>query len=119
MMKNLKLSVLKNILKQMANNAEDRGEHNFYSRLTVDDDFVLCKLHSTVSCVKPGDTVWFNTYTPDGTCIGILPHKITKIKTSVMVEGKYFDTELPMDLFNEIWFLTKKEAERSENIGKN
>lgn len=66
-----------------------------------------------------GDTVWFNTYTPDGTCIGIHPHKIIKIKGSVMVEGEYIDTELPMDLFNKIWFLTKEEAERSENIGKN
>lgn len=66
-----------------------------------------------------GDAVWFNTYTPDGTCIGIHPHKITKIKTSVVVEGKYIDTELSMDLFNKTWFLTKEEAERSENIGKN
>lgn len=66
-----------------------------------------------------GDTIWFNTYTPDGTCIGIHPHKITKIKTSVIVEGEYIDTELSMDLFNKTWFLTKKEAERSENLGKN
>ena len=118
-MKNLKLRVLKKILKQMTNDAEDKGKPDFCIQLTVDDEFILRKLHSAVSCVKLGDTVWFNTYTPDGTCIGILPHKITKIKTSVMVEGKYFDTELSMDLFNEIWFLTKKEAERSENIGKN
>ena len=66
-----------------------------------------------------GDTIWFNTYTPNGVCIGIHPHKITKIKTSVVVEGKYIDTELSMDLFNKTWFLTKEEAERSENIGKN
>ena len=68
--------------------------------------------------VDIGDTVWFNTYTPDGACIGIQPHKVTKIKTSVMVEGRYIDTELPMKLFNKTWFLTRKEAERSENIGK-
>lgn len=72
--------------------------------------------------IKPmnvGDAIWFNTYTPNGACIGIHPHKITKIKTSVVVEGKYIDTELSMDLFNKTWFLTKEEAERSENIGKN
>lgn len=118
-MTSLELSALKNTIEQMASDADDRGERDFCIRLTVDDAVALCKLYPTTPCVKPGDTVWFNTYTPDGTYVGICPHKITKIKTSVMAEGDYFDTELSMDLFNKTWFLTKDEAERSVNNGKN
>lgn len=64
---------------------------------------------------KQGDTVWFKTYKNSARdCIGIQPHKITRISTSIIVPGEFVDIGISVDQIGKCVFLSMEEANEAD-----
>lgn len=60
---------------------------------------------------KVGDTVWFKTYKNNARdCIGVQPHEVTRISSSIIVPGEIVDIGIPVDQIGVRVFLSETEA---------
>lgn len=61
---------------------------------------------------KVGDTVYFRTYTKNGTvCLGIQPHEVVEIKGFAVVRGEHTDIGINANSFGTNVFMTREAAE--------
>lgn len=62
-----------------------------------------------------GDTIWFKTYSKNGTiCKGVQPHIVKEIRVYAVVDGEYIDCVIPSWTFGESTFLNYEDALKKE-----